>query len=454
MRIELLATGSKVSNLQSGLGGLYDSITATITSLQSVNTKVNNISGGTQGLSGATSGLQARIRTEQSKQTALLGVGQKLDTFLGNTTTRDSLVAKQIATNQEAFYNQYSWLRPQPLKAGWEKFKSGWNKFWGDVGDVLKSAWQGVVKWYNDHPIISRIVIGVLAVAAGLLITMLTGGAALPFLIGAGIAIGASVLIGGVIGGVEKREDGSWGWNWQKAAQGAANGFMAGGIAAFAGAAIALTSLTGTAAMIATGTLSGGLLGGIDGGLSSGTLSGLISGLAIGAIVGGVTSAVFAGAGKLFSKVKTSIKASPKTNIQANDINQLKNIDLYDITPERNTLTHAFEGDRTGVYHTTALDNGAKIVQGTRTQPDSLGVFKAKVDIPEMAGEKWSTFWPDGTTLQQQVNFTNEAASNAMNMGGPKWDGYASNGIKVRMISKDPNATVLTKIKAFYPLMR
>jgi hypothetical protein len=151
------------------------------------------------------------------------------------------------------------------------------------------------VKWYNEHPIISRIVIGIACVAVGLALTVLTGGAALPFLIGAAITLGAGTAFGAVIGGITG--------GWEGALQGAADGFMFGGVAALSGAIIGLTSLTGSIATIASGTLAGGMGGGIAGGLSSGTFEGFASGLLIGAVTGAVFSTISVGISKFVKNI-------------------------------------------------------------------------------------------------------------------------------------------------------
>jgi hypothetical protein len=281
-----------------------------IGSFQKVVNKTNNISGGVGTLSTAVGFVRARKTAEETRKTAVQGVKNKTDSFIQTAIRVDNAVATSVNKSKAEFYKTNPWLKPP---SNLEKFLKGvgggiktfcgvvgyigeqlgnWvadklKQVWDGVVDVAKKCWDGVVKWYNDHPIISRIVIGVVAVAAGLALTILTGGAALPFLIGAAVLVGSGTAFGAVIGGITG--------GWEGALQGAADGFMFGGIAALSGAVIGLTSLTGGAATIASGTLAGGMGGGVTGGLSSGTFEGFASGLIIGAATGAVVSTISVG---------------------------------------------------------------------------------------------------------------------------------------------------------------
>ncbi len=84
-------------------------------------------------------------------------------------------------------------------------------------------------------PTWAKIVIGVAATAAAAIITVATGGAAAPVLIG----VAASTLGGAAVSAIEHRvSTGSWDGAGEAALTGAADGFMLGGLGALGGAII------------------------------------------------------------------------------------------------------------------------------------------------------------------------------------------------------------------------
>ena len=81
----------------------------------------------------------------------------------------------------------------------------------------------------------AKVAIGVVATAAAVAVTVATGGAALPVLIG----VGASTVSGAAMGAINHRvSTGSWEGAGQAAADGACNGLMAGGLSALGGAVV------------------------------------------------------------------------------------------------------------------------------------------------------------------------------------------------------------------------
>lgn len=273
-----------------GLGSNANNGDRLIDSLQFIANKTNNLSGGVGTLGSALGFIQTRKVVEETRKTAIQTVKNKTDNFIQTAIRVDKAVAAAVNKSEEKFYQTNPWLRPPSPKGTWDKF-------WGGVGDTISKCWDGVVKWYKDNPIISRVVIGVAAVAAGLVLTVLTGGSALPFLIGAAVLVGSGAVFGAVVGGITG--------GWDGALQGAADGFMFGGVAALSGAIIGLSSLSGSVATIASGTLTGGMVGGMDGGLSSGTFEGFAKGLLTGAATGLAVSAVSVGISKL---IKVGLK--------------------------------------------------------------------------------------------------------------------------------------------------
>ncbi|MDR1640969.1 MAG: hypothetical protein LBT59_14840 [Clostridiales bacterium] len=319
MSIEIFASGQvSVSILNGTLTNLDKSISETIKSLSSVNKKLSSLPGGVQGhISNAISSIDERIKKEESKKASLQQLIKHIDDFEETAALTDLSVAKNVSQNQEKFFSINPWARPNAVeqKSWWEEFISSWS--WSSIKEKFASAWQGIVDFYNNHPIISRIVIGVAFVAAGLAIvsistvaasllatkaTLITVTHALTtaihaYSIGAGISLATGSVIGAAIGAVKG--------GWQGAIQGAADGFMNAGILAMSAALLSgFTSLASVPLFIATGGLSGGISGAIDSGLSSGTFSAAINGFVIGSVTGVLVSAAFAGFGKLYMKIK------------------------------------------------------------------------------------------------------------------------------------------------------
>ena len=231
MRIEILSNGSgSISSLQNGLSNLHTDIGATIDSLRGAQRKLNNITGGVGNLSGAVSSLQARINNEELKLASVQNFAQKTSTFISNTISTDAQVASLVAQNQEKFFDRYTWLRPNVKeKSWWEKFVDGWNDFWGDVGEALKSAFEGIVEFVKEHAV--ELIIGAVAIVVGAAIIALTGGAAaafIPALLAGLKAAAISALVGGAISGVIALLTG--GDFLSAFGDGLAQGFMLGGI--------------------------------------------------------------------------------------------------------------------------------------------------------------------------------------------------------------------------------
>ena len=78
----------------------------------------------------------------------------------------------------------------------------------------------------------AKVVIGAVATVAAVAVTVATGGAAAPVLIG----VAASTITSGAVGAISHRiSTGSWDGAWKAALDGAADGLMTGGLCAFDG---------------------------------------------------------------------------------------------------------------------------------------------------------------------------------------------------------------------------
>lgn len=100
----------------------------------------------------------------------------------------DNAVAQMVADSQIAFFNTYSWLRPEVQTSS---FWDGWNKFWGGVGETLSNAWQGIIDFFTNSAIFQivasglEIIAGVAVIAIGGVGEILSAGTATPLSIAA-----------------------------------------------------------------------------------------------------------------------------------------------------------------------------------------------------------------------------------------------------------------------------
>lgn len=139
--------------------------------------------------------------------------------------------------------------------------------------------------------------------------------------------------------------------------------------------------------------------------------------------------------------------APPKQYPKAT-LKQLENTGLF----EPNLINHIFEGEvkekwkskgngrrkliveATG-FHSECIENHAgSVIEGTRSKPDSHGVYTGAVTINGVAKKKpgTSTFFPRDWKQQQIVNAINEAYRNKELIKGNLYRGKAGN-LNIRM---------------------
>ena len=373
MIIEISAGGfSSVSQLQNSLNTLYNDISETISSLQSVNnTMCNDLNGGLGKLSNASTLLQNRIHSEEKKREAVQQVSTKADTFLSNAISIDKSVANSVANSQEAFYGEYSWLRP---KNAWEKFS-----FWlvdtitDFVNNPIVSAFlnnpivAGVLNVMNaineflEKHIVLEIVLGTVFLIGAVVLTVLSGGTLGPIFAG----VIAMVLISGTVSAAfatVNGEDALEGFG-----KGAANGYFWSG----------LTALSSSSLSTIKYVKEGGILN--------------------------------------FENLKHPLNAVPKYSHKSLDL--LKDIDTptgpHQIKIGQNGVEHAFEGqldfryDPNGFakgYHVPNVEGTAgKIIQdygnGSRK-----GIFDAEVEVNGVLKENLSTMYPRNWSPQTVID--------------------------------------------------
>lgn len=144
------------------------------------------------------------------------------------------------------------------------------------------------------------------------------------------------------------------------------------------------------------------------------------------------------------------------------DLEGLKQTELF----EQNLIKHIFNGEvkstsagkgkkrleATG-YHTEVIKNAeGQIVSGTKSSPDTKGVYQGKVTVKRVRKRTMggtSTFFPEHWSPQHIVNAINEAYANkrAFNASGYVFIGNSSEGVQIKM-RINPNG----KIASAFPI--
>ena len=153
------------------------------------------------------SSISSSSQTQEQQIAGLEATQKQVNAFIDLTINRDNSAADAVSKAKDDFYKEYSYLKPECEKSGWEKFCDGLKK----VGDWCKEHWKEIV-----------LAIELIAAVACLFIPGLQG-------IGVGILLGAlkGAITGGLIGGITSLLSG--GSFLEGFAQGALDGAIMGG---------------------------------------------------------------------------------------------------------------------------------------------------------------------------------------------------------------------------------
>lgn len=213
MRIEIsaggLSAGIAVAKYQADMASFDSDTEGIISSFKTVYQKACNLSGGIGTLRDAVGELSERIQEEEARKEAASTVRKKTNDFLELTIRVDKQVASLVNKNKDEFYQMNPWLKPAVATDDAPWYEKAWDwlcdkgeKFADDVkgaltwvADTTKKAWNGLVEFYNEHKHLCQILIGVAAIAAAVVVTVVTGGAALPAL----LAMAKTAITAGLI---------------------------------------------------------------------------------------------------------------------------------------------------------------------------------------------------------------------------------------------------------------
>lgn len=214
MHIEInaggLGTGLAVGEFQLNMAGFISDAESMISCFKTVQNDALSLSGGVGNLQGAVDEISQRIRQEEDKLDSAITVQNKANDFLELAVRVDQQVASQVRKNKNQFYQKYPHLEPvdSTEEENWgekawawicgageylgEKLEEGWT--W--VKDTAKKAWDGLVKFYNEHKKIIDTILIVVGAVAAIAAVIASGGTALVPLLGAlGMSTGAAIAV-------------------------------------------------------------------------------------------------------------------------------------------------------------------------------------------------------------------------------------------------------------------
>ena len=110
----------------------------------------------------------------------------------------------------------------------------------------------------------------------------------------------------------------------------------------------------------------------------------------------------------------------------------------------KNALKHILEGEinkrgkAVGFHYEGFPTAKGKIIEGTKSVPDELGIYTGKVEISSIvktANGGKSTFFPESWTAQDVVDAINEAYNNKQFIQGTRntYRGKTASGFKIEM---------------------
>ncbi len=131
-------------------------------------------------------------------------------------------------------------------------------------------------------------------------------------------------------------------------------------------------------------------------------------------------------------------KADEKTEYTVDDLDDLTNLEHF----RESTIEHIFlgtindEGKATGYHYNGIVNSPGEIIPGTETEPDSFGVYTAKVRVngKNKSGNKgYSTFFPEYMSPQDVIDAINEAYENKQKIGDNLYAGLTNDGMEIDM---------------------
>lgn len=278
----------KINNMSGLIQDMKGSVIDLKSDLSALKNKSLSINKNICNLDEVISSISTSTQTQEDKIDALNTLEKECERFSTEVQMVDSEVADIINQRKNDFYNQYSYLKPDCEKNGWEKFCDGVKS----VGEWCKENWG----------LIRNIVLAIIVVTAIVVFCIVTFGAGVVVLtavVGAVVGL-AGQLVSDVISWAIT---GEWTGTWQSYV-GALLGGIAGGVLMLTGNVVGACAVDA-----AISTLLGESLEGISGGEKR-----TMAEIWIDTAISAGTAAVFS---KLFSKFSDKLSKSLSNNIPA-----------------------------------------------------------------------------------------------------------------------------------------
>jgi hypothetical protein len=227
---EIMATialyASKINQMPGLIREVRQSVTDYKSELSSLKNKTLSINKSVCNLDDVISSIQTSSQTQEQKIASLDTFSKNSEQFIADAARIDGNVADLINQRKNEFYKEYSYLKPDCEKSGWEKLCDAAKS----VGDWLKDNWKSLVK----------IALAVVIIVALGIATALTGGILGVILAGAFWGALSGALLGGALGGISSALNGG------SFLEGFADGALTGAVTgAITGAACAGISVAG-----------------------------------------------------------------------------------------------------------------------------------------------------------------------------------------------------------------
>ena len=288
-----MATITLSSNKINQMPGLIKDVKKSVNSYKSelftLKSKALTINNSVCNMDDVISSIQSSSQTQEQKADSLDNLSQNIDEFVSDVVRIDGNVADTVNQRKDDFYDEFSYLKPECEKSGWEKFKDGCKK----VAEWCKEHWKLIVT-------IVIVIVAVVLICTG--VGGILGAMALGALWGAGI--------GGIVGGILSAITG--GSFWEGFENGAFSGAIAGIISGGMGFAM---STGGTVALGLGKTVLIGAVSGMGSSLIGDLGDKFIKGtdiswgqMFVNMAVSGTLGAAFAGIGYGLSKGFTALK--------------------------------------------------------------------------------------------------------------------------------------------------
>ncbi len=140
-----------------------------------------------------------------------------------------------------------------------------------------------------------------------------------------------------------------------------------------------------------------------------------------------------------------ALEAGTQVAKNADELSLLKNTENF----TDSAIEHIFEGQvnargKAVGYHYEGIKNTAgKIIPGTESKVNNLGVYQAQVEVNGIAKNVnngySSSFFPKNMNPQEVINNINQAYTNRVYIRGNRFRGISSSGIEIEMFLDNNN---------------